>query len=113
LGTPTKDDSTHRISQKAVENLASIGGGGAADLVSRSFLRLFDTFGYDRLGLGCYLHDGVCQIMGVEPAKQGYYIVKGGGLPRIDVIGYNPRIDWNVLLSRLARITVSSEAVVK
>ncbi|MGR9114357.1 MAG: C4-dicarboxylate ABC transporter [Gammaproteobacteria bacterium] len=112
LGTPENDESRHRISQKAVENLASIGGGGATDLVSRTFLRFFDTFGYDRLGLGCYLHQGVCQLMGVEPASQGYYIVKGGGLPRIDVIGYNPRIDWNVLLERLARITATNEAVI-
>ena len=113
LGTPEHDDSRHRISQKAVENLASIGGGGATDLISRTFLRFFDTFGYDRLGIGCYLYQGVCQLMGVEPAKQGYYIVKGGGLPRIDVIGYNPRIDWNVLLERLKRITTSDEVVIE
>ena len=112
LGTPEGDDSRHRISQKAVENLTSIGGGGATDLVSRTFLRLFDNFGYDRLGIGCYLHQGVCQLTGVEPAPQGYYIVKGGGLPRIDVIGYNPRIDWNVLLERLSRITATDEAVI-
>ena len=111
-GTPEGDDSRHRISQKAVENLTSIGGGGATDLVSRTFLRLFDNFGYDRLGIGCYLHQGVCQLTGVEPAPQGYYIVKGGGLPRIDVIGYNPRIDWNVLLERLSRITATDEAVI-
>lgn len=38
LGTPDDDDSSHRISQKAVKNIASIGGGGATDLLSRSFL---------------------------------------------------------------------------
>jgi len=105
LGTPEDDDSPHRISQKAVNNLASIGGGGAVDVLSRTFLGFFETFGYDKVGIGCYLHDGVCQLMGVGPAKQGYYIVKGGGLPRIDVIGYNPRVDWQVLLQRLSRIS--------
>jgi len=113
LGTPSEDDSRHRISQKAVQNLASIGGGGAAGLLSQTLLRFFDTFGYDRLGLGCYLNRGVCQLMGVAPAQQGYYIVKGGGLPRIDVIGYNTRIDWNVLLKRLERITASDEVLIK
>jgi Dicarboxylate transport. len=39
LGTPENDDSRHRISQKAVQNIANIGGGGAADLLSKSFLR--------------------------------------------------------------------------
>jgi hypothetical protein len=114
FGTPEDDDSRHRISQKAVQNIANIGGGGAADLLSRSFLRFFDTFGYDKIGLGCYLHDGVCQMMGLEATETGgYRIIKGGGLPRIDVIGYNSRIDWTVLLERLKRITASDEVIIK
>lgn len=113
LGTPENDDSRHRISQKAVQNIANIGGGGAADLLSKSFLRFFDTFGYDKLGLGCYLHDGVCQLMGVEATESGYAIITGGGLPRIDVIGYNPRVDWNVLMDRLKRITTSDEVIIE
>ncbi|MDP1773055.1 MAG: C4-dicarboxylate ABC transporter [Methylobacter sp.] len=113
LGTPEDDDSRHRISQKAVQNIANIGGGGAADLLSKSFLRFFETFGYDKLGLGCYLHDGVCQLMGVKATESGYAIITGGGLPRIDVIGYNPRVDWNVLMDRLKRITTSDEVIIK
>lgn len=113
LGTPEDDDSSHKISQKAVKNIANIGGGGASDLVSRSFLSFFETFRYDKLGLGCYLHNGVCQLMGVEATPQGYSIVKGGGLPRIDVIGYNPQVDWDVLMERLKRITSSNEVIVE
>jgi hypothetical protein len=114
FGTPEDDDSRHRISQKAVQNIANIGGGGAADLLSRSFLRFFDTFGYDEIGLGCYLHDGVCQMMGIEAAENGgYRIIKGGGLPRIDVIGYNSKIDWPVLIERLQRVTASDEVIIK
>ena len=113
LGTPDDDNSRHRISQKAVKNIASIGGGGASDLLSKSFLSFFETFGYDKIGLGCYLHDGVCQLMGVEATPQGYAIVTGGGLPRIDVIGYNPRVDWNVLMERLHRISSSDEVIIK
>ncbi len=113
LGTPDDDDSRHRISQKAVKNIASIGGGGASDILSRSFLSFFETFGYDKIGLGCYLHNGVCQLMGVEATPQGYAIITGGGLPRIDVIGYNPRVDWNVLMERLSRISSSDEVIVK
>jgi hypothetical protein len=113
LGTPDDDDSRHRISQKAVKNIASIGGGGASDILSRSFLSFFETFGYDKIGLGCYLHDGVCQLMGVEARPQGYAIITGGGLPRIEVIGYNPRVDWNVLMERLKRISASDEVIIK
>lgn len=113
LGTPENDDSRHRISQKAVQNIANIGGGSAADLVSKTFLRFFETFGYDKLGLGCYLHDGVCQLMGVEARESGYAIITGGGLPRIDVIGYNPRVDWSVLMERLERISSSDEVIIE
>ena len=49
-------------------------------------------------------------MMGVEAAENGYYLIKGGGLPRIDVIGYNSRLDWGVLMQRLSRITHSDEA---
>ncbi|MFI3135707.1 MAG: C4-dicarboxylate ABC transporter [Methylococcaceae bacterium] len=113
LGTPENDNAAHRISQKAVNNIASIGGNGATDLISRGVLGLFDTFGYDQLGLGCYLHAGVCQLMGVSAAKNGYTIVKGGGLPRIDVVGYNPRVDWEVLVQRLERIGKPNDMVIK
>lgn len=113
LGTPKNDDSRHRISQKAVQNIANIGGGGAADILSKSFLRFFETFGYDQLGLGCYLHDGVCQLMGIAATKSGYAIITGGGLPRVDVLGYNPRVDWNVLLDRLRRISTSDEVIIE
>ncbi|MEQ1638087.1 MAG: C4-dicarboxylate ABC transporter [Methylococcales bacterium] len=113
LGTPEGDGSTHRISQKAVNNIAKIGGTGATDLISRSVLGVFDAFSYEQLGLGCYLHAGVCQLMGVAPAKNGYYMVKGGGgLPRIDVVGYNPRVDWKVLVERLGRIGKPNDMVV-
>jgi hypothetical protein len=113
LGTPDGDNSRHRISQKAVNNIASIGGGGASDILSRSFLSFFETFGYDKIGLGCYLNNGVCQLMGVKATDQGYAIITGGDLPRINVIGYNPRVDWAVLMERLNRISTSDEVIIK
>ncbi len=105
IGTPGNDNSKHRISQKTVENIASVDGVGAADIISKGFYVFFDTFGYDRLGFGCYLHQGVCQLMGVEATEQGYYIIKGGGIPGIDVVAYNLRVNWNVLMQRLSRIS--------
>ncbi|NOU23670.1 MAG: C4-dicarboxylate ABC transporter [Methyloglobulus sp.] len=113
LGTPDNDDSSHRISQTAVKNIASIGGGGATDLLSRSFLGFFETFGYDKIGIGCYLYNGVCQMMGLEAAGQGYYLIKGGGLPRIDVLGYNPRVNWDVLVERLGRVASPDKVIVQ
>lgn len=113
FGTPDNDDSSHNISQKAVNNIASIGSGGATDLLSRSFLGFFDTFRYDKIGVGCYLHNGVCQMMGLVAEQEGYYLVKGGCLPRIDVLGYNTRVNWDVLVERLARVASPDKAIIQ
>jgi len=55
--------------------------------------------------MGCYLHQGVCQLMGVNAVNEGFYLVKGQGLPRVDVIAYNTELDFDVLLKRMGRIT--------
>ncbi len=113
IETPPDDTGRHRISQQAIDNLTDLGGGGATGLISRTFLRVFEDFGYDRLGLGLKLSGQVCRLRGITPAPNGYYIVTGGGLPRIDVIGYNRRIDWQTLLARLKRITQIQTPVVQ
>jgi len=109
--TPPGDASRHRISQRAVENLASLGGAGGA--LSRTFMRFFKAFSYSRLGLTCRLRHGVCEMDGVAPAEQGYYIVKGSGIPRIDVVGYNRRVDWDTLVHRLKSVTDTAGPVVR
>jgi len=102
LATPEDNPGTRRISQRAVETLSSVGGAGASAALSRGVLNLFDEFGYTQLGIQCRLENGVCQMGGVAPAGQdSYYLVEGGGLPRIDVIGYTRRVDWQDLLNRL------------
>ncbi|MBI3068240.1 MAG: hypothetical protein HYY79_05010 [Betaproteobacteria bacterium] len=93
-----------RISQTAVQNISALGGAGAAGAIQRSFLRFFDQFGYEKLGLACRLANGVCAMGGVEDAPQGYVIVKGGGIPALTVLGYNRSVNWEELLNRLTRI---------
>ncbi|MBB5017708.1 hypothetical protein HNQ59_000977 [Chitinivorax tropicus] len=94
-----------RISQRAVQNISALGGGGAAVALQKSVLRIFENFRYSQLGLSCRLHNGVCTMTGVEPAPGGYVIVKGGGVPAITVMGYNRQVDWDELIERLKRIT--------
>jgi hypothetical protein len=115
FGTPPGDKSKHRISQRAVKNLSSIGGGsggGVAAALQGGFLKFFDSFGYDRLGLSCTLANDVCTMRGVESAPGGYYIVKGSGLPRINVIGSQSRVAWTRLVRQLGAI-MQSEIVVE
>jgi hypothetical protein len=110
--TPADDTSRHRISQRAVDNLASLGGANA--VLSSTFLRVFSEFSYERLGISCRLRAGVCEMGGVEPASRGFYLVKGGGLPpRIDVVGFNRRVDWQTLLSRLRALSSARGPVLR
>ncbi|HNP62762.1 MAG TPA: hypothetical protein PKH39_02445 [Woeseiaceae bacterium] len=111
--TPENDRSQRRISQRAVENLASVGGGGAAAVLSTGFLQFFEVFAYDQIGLRCVLRDAVCAMSGAGPAKEGpqgrgYYIVKGKGVPRIDVVGFRNTVSWPRLVQQLSAITRSS-----
>ena len=116
LFTPRDDRSRHRISQRAVENIGSIGGGGSSvtAALSSGFLRFFEDFNYDRLGISCRLANDVCVMDGVAPAANGgYYLVKGKGLPRIDVIGSSKRVDWPRLVQQLIAITESEGPIVE
>jgi hypothetical protein len=112
--TPPGDKSKHRISQRAVTNLSSIGGGsggGVAAALQGGFLKFFDSFSYERLGLSCRLANDVCTMRGVESTDGGYYIVKGAGLPRIDVVGSQSRVAWTRLVRQLASIMESQIVV--
>jgi hypothetical protein len=102
--TPPGDRSRHRISARAVGNLSNIGGGGggvAAALQSGAF-KMFDEYDYERVGLRCRLANDVCLMSGIEPSGTGYYILKGKGLPHIDIIGNAGRVSWPQLASQIA-----------
>ncbi len=92
-----------RISQRAVDNLSSIGGGVGA--LGSSVLRIFDDFGYRQLGLSCVLRNNTCTMGGVGDTGAGYYLVRGSGIPRIDIKGFSRRVDWPQLVRRLKAAT--------
>ena len=109
-----------RMSYKAVDDLTSIGGGMSAGLQTMA-LKLFDTFGYRRLGLRCRLGEQVCVMGGIDaiaPAAPdssdaGYTIVEGSGVPRITIVGHGRRVDWPTLVSRLQEATSGQGPVVE
>ena len=94
-------DSGGRISQRAVNNLTTIGGGGIASGLQGVVLKWFKTFGYKRIGLNCVLRGAVCQMGGLEAGPDGYTIVEGSGLPHLRVIGHQTQVDWPTLIRRL------------
>ncbi len=103
-----------RISQRAVEDISKVGGGGGLmGGLQAQALRLFDDFRYARLGLACRLRDNVCQMDGVDSAGDGYTIVQGAGLPRIQVVGFRRRVDWPTLVERLKAATEGQSPVIQ
>lgn len=114
--TTPGDRTPRRISQRAVANLSRIGGGSGGSVsgaLQSGFLRFFKQFHYRRLGLSCRLRNDVCEMGGVAPAGDGYYIVQGSGLPRINVIGSQRRVAWSRLVRQLQAISTSGGPVVR
>ncbi len=114
LYTTSGDKTRHRISQKAVDSITRIGGGGGlGGALQNGFLRFFDDFGYERIGLRCQLRNDVCLMSGIDKGGGTYYMVKGGGIPRIDVVGNAGRVAWTQLVSQISAALQSDDLVVK
>ena len=107
-----ENEQRKKISQRAVENIAALGGEGTAAALQRTFLRFFDEFNYEKIGISCKLRNDICQMGGVESTPGGYIIVKGSGIPAVNVNGYNTRVSLDDLLSRIKRITDSNSKVI-
>ena len=93
-----------RISQRAVQNISSVGDASFTASLQGRLLALFDDFGYRRIGISCRLVNGVCTMAGLQPRGNGFVIVEGAGVPRLDIVGYNRRVDWETLVERLAAV---------
>ncbi len=94
-----------RISQRAIADLSNVGGGGFVGGLQAQALKIFQDFGYARLGLSCKLANNVCHMDGVGSAGAGYTIVEGSGLPHISVVGFAREVDWPTLVARLQAAT--------
>ena len=103
--SPENDDLPHKISQRAVEDLTELGNGVSGALAS-PFLQIFKEFSYDRVELIVRQRGDRAEIGGIPHSSGGYYLVKGAGIPRIDVIGRNREVAWNDLVERLRSIRV-------
>ncbi|MBA2078812.1 hypothetical protein [Rhodanobacter sp. PCA2] len=106
-------DGGGRISQRAVNNLTTVGGGGLAGGLQGAMLKLFKTFGYKRIGLNCKLRGAICEMGGLGNEDGGYTIVEGSGLPHLEVIGHQTKVDWPTLVRRLREAVNGHAPVVR
>jgi hypothetical protein len=111
--TDDKWKGKRRISQKAVRDISSVGGSGLMAGLQNQVLKVFDDFGYEKIGISCKLKDNICAMDGIGSAGDGYTIVAGGGLPRIQVVGFRRRVDWPTLISRLKAATEGQTPVIQ
>lgn len=98
-----------RISQRAVQNISSVGDASFVTSLQGQLIGLFDDFGYRRIGIGCRLANEVCAMSGLShsdgsQASNAFTIVQGAGLPRLDVVGFNRNVDWPTLVERLVAV---------
>ncbi len=119
-----RTDGGGRMSYKAVNDLTAIGGGGGLSASLQTMaLKIFDTFGYRRLGIRCRLRDEVCMMSGIDPlpaantgidsSAAGYTIVEGSGVPRITIVGHRRSVDWPTLVRRLQEATQGQGPVIE
>lgn len=108
LHTQPRRGVKQRISQRAVQNISSVGDASFVTSLQGKLIGLFDDFGYRRIGIACRLRNQVCDMSGLEGGSGsgagGFTIVEGSGVPRLNVVGFNRRVDWPTLVERLQAV---------
>jgi hypothetical protein len=96
-----------KISVKAVESIARIGGGQSPFMgLAGKFATLFRKFGYRKIGMVASLKNDLFSINGLVHEKGQEYLVKKSGLSGVDVVNSNPdnRIGFKDMVKRIQRV---------
>ncbi len=93
-----------KISIKAIENLAILGGSGGGVPLLGTF---FKDFSYSRIGISCRLSNDVFELHGLTRKGGVEYLVERGFLGGVNVVNMNPdgKILFADMVERLKRIT--------
>ena len=96
-----------KISVKAVESIARIGGGQSPFIgLAGRFATLFRKFNYRKIGIAASLENDLFSINGLVHEKGQEYLVKKSGLSGVDVVNSNPdnRIGFKDMVKRIRRV---------
>lgn len=105
LGTPARQGEPNDISRQAVNHLTTIGGGSATAALTGPLMRMFSSFSYRRLGLGCHLQNNVCALRGLREDEASVLILEGAGVPKITIRAFNRSVDWPQMVANLAAVS--------
>ncbi len=109
FGTPEQAKEPNRISRRAVNQLTTIGGGSPTAALTGPLLKLFSNFTYRRLGLGCRLHNYICEVRGLDDDEASVLIMEGAGVPKIMIRVFNRSMDWPTLIAGLTAAAQGEE----
>ena len=110
LNTVEADDIPQKISVKAVDNIARLGGGQSPFVgMAGMFVSLFKEFPYKKIGVHATLENDVFRIHGTIREDGREYLVKRGFFSGVDVINQSRdnRVGFKDMLKRINRITSS------
>jgi hypothetical protein len=116
LETLKKKGVPQKISVKAVENIAQIGGGQSPFMgLAGAFASFFKKFPYEKIGIQANLENDVFAINGTIREGGTEYLVKRGSFSGVNVVNQNPdnRVSFKDMLKRIRRITQKGGPVVK
>ncbi|MBN1831910.1 MAG: hypothetical protein JW896_07345 [Deltaproteobacteria bacterium] len=104
-----------KISVQAMDNLARIGGGGSPFMgISGAFITLFERLPYSKIGIRASLANDSFRINGSDWKGGPDYLVKSGGIPKVDVVNHNPDtpISFKAMVKRMKWILESKNGPV-
>ena len=110
LETAKKKGVPQKISVKAVDNIAQLGGGQTPFMgVAGLFASLFKKFPYKKIGAHAILKNDVFKINGTIKEGGKEYLVKRGLFSGVDVVNQNPdnRVSFKDMVKRIKRVTAS------
>lgn len=110
LETVERDGLPQRISVKAVDNIAQIGGGQSPFIgIAGLFSSLFKEFPYKKIGVHATLENDIFKMSGTIKEGGKEYFVKRGLFSGVDVVNQNPdnRVSFKDMVKRIKRVTAS------
>ncbi len=110
METVPREGVEQRISVKAIDNIAQIGGGGSPFAgLAGLFTSFFREFPYKKIGVHGVLENDVFHINGTIHEDGTEYLVKRSGISGVDVVNQNPdnRIRFKDMVKRIQRVTSS------
>jgi len=115
LETVERNGSPQRISVKAVDNIAQIGGGQSPFIgFAGLFSSLFKEFPYKKIGVHATLESDIFKLSGTIKEGGKEYFVKRGLFSGVDVVNQSPdnRVSFKDMVKRIKRVTASGSGPV-